>query len=92
MRHRQLKGAVLEKDKLRKYAASFTETPEFKMHSYAAMGAIYTLFAVAWFLVDAIFGIAWRLLAVVVWLLTYLNWSKSKGTRRFTANIRARRI
>ena len=85
MRHHQLNGAVLSpywKDKLRKFTVRFTENPESKIDLYSGMGVIYTLLAFGWFLVDAIWGIAWTLLAVVAWLLTYLNWRKSIGVRR----------
>ena len=69
----------LLKENLSRYFQRFTEDPKSKVHLYSALGMVYTLFAIAWFFLKSIgLGIAWGLIAIVAWLLTYINWRKTR--------------
>ncbi|MCY4128148.1 MAG: hypothetical protein OXG15_02770 [Gammaproteobacteria bacterium] len=70
------------KEKLRKFAARFTDDPESRMGLYSGMGILYTPLAVLWFLVDVKWGIAWSVLAAAAWGLAYLNWRKFRSVKR----------
>ena len=67
------------KVKLSRFFERFTEDSKSKVQLYSGLGIVYTLFAIAWFFLNSIgLGIAWGLLAIATWLLTYMNWRKTR--------------
>ena len=67
------------KEKLSRYFKRFTDDPKSKVQLYSGMGMVYTLFSIAWFFLNSIgWGIAWGALALAAWLVTYINWRKTR--------------